>query len=257
MDQDGSVRDNGEVVELTDRIELSSWPAGSRVIVRRERPHPGAQLSFTNHDGYRFQAILTDQADPTIAILERRHRQRARVEDRVRDDKDTGLAKLPFKQFALNEVWLEIVMLAHDRIVWTQALCLDGELATAEPKRLRYRVLHLAAGSHSPAAAASCTSRQPGRGPKRSRPRSRSSTRSPPRPAEHNTGDNHPPSRPPRPPAAITAARTTPTTRPHTPPGTPKDPSPTSSAHSPQRHPPPRSAQSHHPTPYRTIGARD
>ena len=77
--------------------------------------------------------------------MERRHRQRARVEDRIRDDKDTGLSKLPFKQFALNQVWLEIVMLAHDLIVWTQALCLDGELATAEPKRLRYRVFHLAA----------------------------------------------------------------------------------------------------------------
>jgi Transposase DDE domain group 1 len=145
LDQDGTVRANGQISEITDRVELSSWPAGSRVIVRRERPHPGAQLSFTDHDGYRFQAILTDQTDTDIAILERRHRQRARVEDRVRDDKDTGLQKLPFQAFALNEVWLEIVMLAHDLIVWTQALCLDGELANAEPKRLRYRLLHLAA----------------------------------------------------------------------------------------------------------------
>jgi hypothetical protein len=145
LEQDGSERANGEVVELTDHVELSAWPAGSRVIVRRERPHPGAQLSFTDHDGYRFQAILTDQTDPDIAVLERRHRQRARVEDRVRDDKDTGLAKLPFKAFALNEVWVEIVTLAHDLIIWTQALCLDGELAKAEPKRLRYRLLHIAA----------------------------------------------------------------------------------------------------------------
>jgi Transposase DDE domain group 1 len=145
LDQDGSERANGEVVEITDHIELGTWPDGSRVIVRRERPHPGAQLSFTDHDGYRFQAVLTDQTDPNIAVLERRHRQRARVEDRIRDDKDTGLQKLPFKQFALNEVWLEIVMLAHDLIVWTQALCLDGDLATAEPKRLRYRLLHTAA----------------------------------------------------------------------------------------------------------------
>ena len=77
--------------------------------------------------------------------MECRHRQRAHVEDRIRDDKDTGLAKFPFKEFALNEVWLEIVMLAHDLIVWTQALALDGELAKAEPKRLRYRLLHVAA----------------------------------------------------------------------------------------------------------------
>jgi len=117
LDQDESERENGEVVEITDRVDLSSWPDGSRLIVRRERPHPGAQLSFTDHDGLRFQTILTDQPDQDIAVLERRHRQRARVEDRIRDDKDTGLAKLPFKAFALNQVWLEIVMLAHDLCV--------------------------------------------------------------------------------------------------------------------------------------------
>ena len=144
LDQDDQARENGEVAEITDRVDRSSWPEGSRLIVRRERPHPGAQLSFTDHDGYRFQAILSDQPDPDIAVLERRHRQRAHVEDRIRDDKDTGLAKLPFKEFALNEVWLQIVMLAHDLIVWTQALLLDGELASAEPKRLRYRLLHVA-----------------------------------------------------------------------------------------------------------------
>ncbi len=145
LDQDGTERDNGEVSEITERVDLSSWPEGSRLIVRRERTHPGAQLSFTDHDGYRFQAILTDQPDPNIAILERRHRQRARVEDRICDDKDTGLQKFPFKDFALNEVWLQIVLLAHDLIIWTQALLLDGELAKAEPKRLRYRPLHVAA----------------------------------------------------------------------------------------------------------------
>jgi Transposase DDE domain group 1 len=145
LDQDGSVRTNGEVAEITDNVDLSSWPEGSRLIVRRERPHPGAQLSFTDHDGYRFQAILTDQDDDDIAVLECRHRQHAHVEDRIRDHKDTGLRKFPFKEFALNEVWLEIVMLAHDLIVWTQALLLDGELQKAEPKRLRYRLLHVAA----------------------------------------------------------------------------------------------------------------
>ena len=144
LDQDGSERENGEVCEITDMVDLSSWPEATRLIIRRERPHPGAQLSFTDHDGYRFQAILTDQPDPDIAVLECRHRQHAHVEDRIRDDKDTGLSKFPFKAFALNEVWLEIVMLAHDLLVWTQALCLDGELSKAEPKRLRYRLLHVA-----------------------------------------------------------------------------------------------------------------
>jgi hypothetical protein len=144
LDPDGRERENGEVSEITDRVELGSWPQGSRLIVRRERPHPGAQLSFSDHDGYRFQAILTDQSDQDIAIIECRHRQHAHVEDRIRDDKDTGLAKFPFKAFALNQVWLEIVLLAHDLLVWTQALLLDGQLAKAEPKRLRYQLLHVA-----------------------------------------------------------------------------------------------------------------
>src|SRR5512143_3780815 len=143
LDQDGTERPNGEVAEITNRVDLSGWPQGSRLIVRRERPHPGAQLSFTDHDDRRFQATLTDQDERDIAQLERRHRQRAHVEDRIRDDQDTGLAKFPFKEFALNEVWLQIVLLAHDLIVWTQVLLLDG-LQKAEPKRLRDRLLHVA-----------------------------------------------------------------------------------------------------------------
>ena len=148
LDQDGSERANGEVAEITNTVDLSAWgeqDEPTRLIVRRERPHPGAQLSFTDHDGYRFQAILTNQGDEDIAVLECRHRQHAHVEDRIRDDKDTGLSKFPFKEFQLNEVWLEIVMLAHDLLVWTQALVLTGELAKAEPKRIRYRLLHVAA----------------------------------------------------------------------------------------------------------------
>ena len=147
LDQDGSERENGEVAEITDTVDLSAWSAQdepTRLIVRRERPHPGAQLSFTDHDGYRFQAILTDQTDENIAEIERDHREHAHVEDRIRDDKDTGLSKFPFKAFTLNEVWLEIVMLAHDLLVWTQALALTGDLAQAEPKRIRYRLLHVA-----------------------------------------------------------------------------------------------------------------
>jgi hypothetical protein len=115
------------------------------VIVRRERAHPGAQLSFTDAEGHRFQAILTDQDGDDIAQLERRHRARARVEDQIRADKDTGLANLPFREFALNAVWLELVGAAHDLLAWTGALLLTGELARCEPKRLRYRLLHTAA----------------------------------------------------------------------------------------------------------------
>ncbi len=144
LEQDGSPRTNGQVCEITGQLDLSGWPAGSRVIIRRERAHPGAQLSFANHDGHRFQAILTDQPG-LVAQLERDHRGRARVEDHIRNDKDTGMRNLPFRDFEHNRVWLQIVRIAHDLIAWTQRLLLTGELAKAEPKRLRYRILHVAA----------------------------------------------------------------------------------------------------------------
>lgn len=142
---DGATRGNGEVAEVTDHVDLQAWPTGSRLIVRRERAHPGAQLTFTDVDGHRFQVVLTDQTDPDIQLLECRHRQRARIEDDIRNDKDTGLRKLPFHDYALNEVWLELVLIAHNLLVWTQTLLLTGDLAKAEPKRLRYRLLHVAA----------------------------------------------------------------------------------------------------------------
>ena len=118
--QDGSDRPNGQVAEITDLLDLSSWPTGSRVLIRRERAHPGAQLNFTDVDGHRFQAILTDQTSSDIAVLEQGHRARARVEDHIRNDKDTGLQNMPFGDFEHNRVWLELVRLAHDLICWTQ-----------------------------------------------------------------------------------------------------------------------------------------
>ncbi len=141
--QDGEDREGAQVAEITDRLDLSGWPEGSRVIVRRERPHPGAQLSFTDHDGHRFQAILTDQ-EGDLVEAERRHRARANMEDRIRCAKQTGLENLPFRDFALNAVWLELILIAQDLIAWTQVLCLDGQLAVCEPKALRYRLLHTA-----------------------------------------------------------------------------------------------------------------
>ncbi len=143
LDQDGGDRPNGQVAEITQSLDLRGWPTGSRVIVRRERAHPGAQLTFTDHDGHRFQAILTDQTGD-IAQIEQAHRGRARVEDHIRNDKDTGLRNPPFRDFEHNRVWLVLVALAHDLIAWTQRLLLTGELTRCEPKRLRYRLLHIA-----------------------------------------------------------------------------------------------------------------
>jgi hypothetical protein len=154
------------------------------VIVRRERAHPGAQLRFTDSGGLRFQAILTDQTGADIALIERRHRARARAEDQIRCDKDTGLAKLPFREFALNAVWLELFGLAHDLLAWTQALALSGELARCEPKRLRSASCTRPRGWHSPAAAPSCACRPVGHGLLSSPPPSPGWARCPRRPAD-------------------------------------------------------------------------
>ncbi len=140
--QDASQRTGAWVAELTD-LDLAAWPEGSRAICRRERPHPGAQLSFSDADGHRFQVQLTNQ-DGDPVVLEARHRARARVEDAIRAAKDTGLRNLPFRDFAPNAVWLELVLIAQDLTSWAQALLLEGDLARCEPKRLRYRLLHVA-----------------------------------------------------------------------------------------------------------------
>jgi len=145
IDPGGHVRHGAEVCELTGWVDLHTWPEGTRVICRREDAHPGAQLRFTDHDGHRFQVFLTDQPDLDLAGLELRHRQRARVEDRIRGAKATGLANLPFDLWRRNAVWLELVLAAQDLTAWAQGLLLDGALAVAEPKTLRYRLWHVAA----------------------------------------------------------------------------------------------------------------
>jgi len=149
IEADGSVRDGADVAEVTgflDGLTGAGWPDGMRVIVRRERPHPGAQLSlFDQRDGLRYQAFATDTPRGQLAHLEARHRAHARVEDRIRCGKDTGIGRFPSRQFALNAAWLELALTAIDLIAWTQHLLLDGDLARCEPKALRYRLLHTAA----------------------------------------------------------------------------------------------------------------
>ncbi len=144
-DIDGQPRDGAWVTELTGLLDLDKWPSGSRVLVRRERPHPGAQLRFTDADGHRFTAFLTDTAGGQHPDLEIRHRSHARVEDRIRCGKSTGLRNLPCRGYAQNKVWLELALTAADLLTWTQALCLDSELARCEPAALRYRLLYIAA----------------------------------------------------------------------------------------------------------------
>lgn len=142
--QAGEQRDGAWVAELALDLETNDWPQGTRAICRRERPHPGAQLSFSDENGYRFQVFITNQQGKRIARLEQLHRQHALVEDRIRCGKDTGLQNLPFRAFQPNAAWLELVLTAQDLLAWTQRLLLTGELARCEPKRLRYRLLHVA-----------------------------------------------------------------------------------------------------------------
>ena len=145
IDGDGDEREGAQVTELTDRVDLSSWPEGTRLIVRREQPHPGAQLSvFDCETGYRHTALITDQADKDIAALELRHRRRAKVEDAIRVAKETGMRRMPFAAFEHNAAWLEISLAAQALLRWAARLCLDGKLALAEPKRVRQRLLHVA-----------------------------------------------------------------------------------------------------------------
>jgi DDE family transposase len=137
-------RDGAWVAELTGLVDLSAWPAGTRLILRKERPHPGAQLRTTDIDGMRITGFLTNTATGQLPDLELRHRRHARVEDRIRTGKDTGLRNLPYHDTAPNRVWLAIAALAQDLLAWCARLALPAPAASYEPKRLRLRILTVA-----------------------------------------------------------------------------------------------------------------
>jgi hypothetical protein len=143
-DAGGQVRPGAWVAELTGLLDLAGWPAGMRVIVRRERPHPGAQLRFTDINGHRFTAFATDARTGQLADLELRHRRRARCEDRIRCAKDTGLRNLPLHGFAQNQLWCELVAMASELTAWMQMLALEGPARAWEPKRVRLRLFSAA-----------------------------------------------------------------------------------------------------------------
>jgi Transposase DDE domain group 1 len=143
---DGEPRDGADVAEVTGLLDLGRWPAGMRVIVRRERPHPGAQLSLLEEtDGFRYQAFATNTTAGQLAFLDARHRAHARVEDRIKHAKDTGLGRFPSREFKINQAWLQIVAIAADLTAWLRLLALTGEMAVVEPKLLRFRMLHIPA----------------------------------------------------------------------------------------------------------------
>ncbi len=147
LDADGQAREGAQVAELTGRLGPTTgrpWPAGMRILARRERPHPGAQLRITDRDGWRITVFATNIRGRRLAELEVQHRLRARAEDRIRVLKDTGLRNLPLHDFAANQIWLQLVLLASDLLTWTQTLALaDTPARRWEPKRLRLRLLHV------------------------------------------------------------------------------------------------------------------
>ncbi len=148
IDTDGDLREHAQICEITGLFDAAGWPDGTRFLVRRERPHPGAQLSlFDTVEGWRHQVVATDTppGHGSVQFLEARHRAHARVEDRIRTGKNTGFGRFPSRRFAINQAWLQLALTGIDLLAWTQALLLDGDLATAEPKKLRYRLLHVAA----------------------------------------------------------------------------------------------------------------
>ncbi len=152
VQDDGEQRQGAFLAELTRMLDLSAWPAGSRVIVRREHPHPGAALTlFEANDGWRYTAFVTDTgrgvAPGGIAGLELRHRRHARVEDRIRQSKAAGLNNFPCEGVAENKAWMEAALAAADLVCWSKLICFSDEhvIAHCEIEAFRYAILHMAA----------------------------------------------------------------------------------------------------------------
>ena len=147
LDSDGQPRPGAQVAEVTRWLPatFTGWPPRTRVIVRREQPHPGAQLRITDINGWRLTAFATNTTGWRLSDLEVRHRLRAHAEDRIRCLKDTGLTNLPLQAFDKNQIWLEIAQLAYELLTWTQILAWHEQPARNwEPKRLRLRLLAVA-----------------------------------------------------------------------------------------------------------------
>ena len=150
--------EEAHVTELTGLLregphgdQMDGWPASMRVFARRERPHPGAQLSlFETQDGWRYSLWVSNVPAglrgwrAQLGYIDAAHRVHARVEDCIRTGKDCGIGRFPSHDFAMNSAWLAAALIAAALLSWLRLLALDGDLARAEPKTLRYRVLHAA-----------------------------------------------------------------------------------------------------------------
>ena len=139
--QDGELRDGAAVAELTELVDLSGWPEGTRLIVRREPLHPGAQQSLFPSSEFRYWGHFTD-GDGDPVDLDVHMRAHAHIEDHIRRLKDSGASRFPFVDIDANRAWLAVVCFADALVRWFQQLCLTGPLAVAEPKTLRWDLWH-------------------------------------------------------------------------------------------------------------------
>jgi hypothetical protein len=137
----GEPRDGAQVAELTDLVDLDGWPERTRLIVRREPLHPGAQHTLFPSTEFRYWGHYTDQTGDPVT-LDTTMRAHAHVEDHIRRLKDSGLCRFPFRDLDANQAWLATICHAADLVAWFQLLCLTGHLARAEPKTLRWRLWH-------------------------------------------------------------------------------------------------------------------
>ncbi|WP_423919236.1 IS1380 family transposase [Candidatus Poriferisodalis sp.] len=137
-------RRGAQVADLTDLADLSGWPQGTRLVVRREPLHPAAQRSLFPSDHFRYWGFYTDQTgDP--ARLDRLMRSHADIEDAVCRLKHSGLSRMPFTDWHANSTWAALCMIGLALVGWFQTCCLTGELRRAAPKRLRWQLWHLPA----------------------------------------------------------------------------------------------------------------
>jgi hypothetical protein len=139
--QAGDERAGAAVCEVTDLVDLSAWPQGTRLIVRREPLHPGAQQTLFPSLEFRYWAHYTDQHGEPVT-LDAHMRAHAHVEDHIRRLKSSGLDRFPFVDLDANRARLAVVAFAADLVRWFQLVCLDGPLAIAEPKTLRWQLWH-------------------------------------------------------------------------------------------------------------------
>ncbi|MGH9070391.1 MAG: hypothetical protein ACRDX8_04290 [Acidimicrobiales bacterium] len=135
-------REGAQVAEISPPLHLPSGPEGSRVLVRREEPHPRASYNLSDPKGLRHQAMITNSKDCDMAFLEARHRLLARVEDRIKEAKELGLRNVPCARFRTS--LLLLVHLAQDLLAWARRSCLPTEFWKGAPEQPRYQVLHVA-----------------------------------------------------------------------------------------------------------------